>query len=73
MACFLWPSLSGNLDKELAEVEGKVQRILEKLPRNINPVNLEKLRSVKAALVDIEGKVCPFITVSQEQQGKGKV
>ena len=47
---------TGALDVELANIEARVQNVLSKLPKQINPVNLEELRSVKASLVDIESK-----------------
>jgi hypothetical protein len=49
--------VTGALDAELWSVSNRVQAVLKKLPREINPTNLEELRSVKAALVDIESKV----------------
>eukprot|EP00191_Tetraselmis_sp_GSL018_P013445 CAMPEP_0177587082 /NCGR_PEP_ID=MMETSP0419_2-20121207/5438_1 /TAXON_ID=582737 /ORGANISM="Tetraselmis sp., Strain GSL018" /LENGTH=569 /DNA_ID=CAMNT_0019077061 /DNA_START=238 /DNA_END=1946 /DNA_ORIENTATION=- len=47
---------TGDLDRELSKIESRVRSVLQKLPKYINPVNLEELRSVKASLVDIESK-----------------
>ena len=35
----------------------RVGELLQKLPRDINPVNLEELRRIKQALVELENKV----------------
>jgi hypothetical protein len=57
----LLPSLlhapSGRLDAEVLSVTRRVGELLQKLPRDINPVNLEELRRIKQALVELENKV----------------
>eukprot|EP00798_Chlamydomonas_sp_ICE-L_P017634 gene17634-23977_t len=47
---------TGQLDLEMAAVTRRVQTLLANLPRDINPVNLEELRRVKSALVELETK-----------------
>ena len=47
---------AGRLDAETLGVTKRVQKLLSKLPRDINPVNLEELRRVKSALVELENK-----------------
>jgi hypothetical protein len=49
--------LSGRLDAEVLSVTRRVGELLQKLPRDINPVNLEELRRIKQALVELENKV----------------
>ncbi|GFR41258.1 hypothetical protein Agub_g1933, partial [Astrephomene gubernaculifera] len=46
----------GRLDAEMAGVTGRVSALLTKLPGDITPVNLEELRRVKQALVELEDK-----------------
>ena len=46
----------GRIDAELIAVSKRVSNILINLPRNITPVNLEELRRVKSALVELESK-----------------
>eukprot|EP00798_Chlamydomonas_sp_ICE-L_P003434 gene3434-13489_t len=41
---------------EMRKVAGEVQSLLVNLPGNVNPVNLEELRKVKTALVELETK-----------------
>jgi hypothetical protein len=49
--------LPGRLDAEVLSVTRRVGELLQKLPRDINPVNLEELRRIKSALVELENKV----------------
>jgi hypothetical protein len=49
-------SAAGRLDTELAGVARRVAELLQRLPGDINPVSLEELRRVKAALVELEDK-----------------
>ncbi len=46
----------GRLDAEMSAVTGRVSALLTKLPGDITPVNLEELRRVKQALVELENK-----------------
>lgn len=46
----------GRLDAEMSAVTGRVSALLTKLPSDITPVNLEELRRVKQALVELENK-----------------
>jgi hypothetical protein len=48
---------AGRLDAEVLSVTRRVGELLQKLPRDINPVNLEELRRIKQALVELENKV----------------
>jgi len=57
---------TGALDRELSGIESRVQNVLDKLPSAINPTNLEELRRVKAALVDIESKADTFREVLED-------
>lgn len=47
---------TGKLESELAAATRRVSRMLQKLPREITPVNLEELRRVKQLLVELESK-----------------
>lgn len=47
---------TGRLDAEVLSVTRRVGELLQKLPRDINPVNLEELRRIKQALVELENK-----------------
>lgn len=49
--------LPGRLDAEVLSVTRRVGELLRKLPADINPVNLEELRRIKQALVELENKV----------------
>lgn len=49
---------AGRLDAEVLLVTRRVGELLTKLPRDINPVNLEELRRIKQTLVELEDKVC---------------
>ena len=49
-----WPK--GRLDSKMATVTRRVQTLLSKLPQDISPANLEELRRVKGALVELEQK-----------------
>ena len=53
----LLPLPPGRLDAEVLSVTRRVGELLQKLPRDINPVNLEELRRIKQALVELENKV----------------
>lgn len=46
----------GRLDAEMDTATRRMAGILKKLPREITPVNLEELRRVKQALVEVESK-----------------
>ncbi|GLI68861.1 hypothetical protein VaNZ11_013406 [Volvox africanus] len=46
----------GRLDAEMSAVTDRVSALLTKLPGDITPVNLEELRRVKQALVELEDK-----------------
>lgn len=47
---------TGRLDAEVVTVTRRVSQLLTKLPRDITPVNLEELRRIKQALVELENK-----------------
>eukprot|EP00878_Enallax_costatus_P009886 GHUV01010323.1.p1 GENE.GHUV01010323.1~~GHUV01010323.1.p1 ORF type:complete len:671 (+),score=155.93 GHUV01010323.1:200-2212(+) len=47
---------TGRLDAEVLSVTRRVGELLQKLPRDINPVNLEELRRIKQTLVELENK-----------------
>jgi hypothetical protein len=47
---------TGKLEAELLVVTRRVGAVLQKLPREITPVNLEELRRVKQLLVELESK-----------------
>eukprot|EP01025_Chloroclados_australasicus_P014665 TRINITY_DN16890_c1_g1_i3.p1 TRINITY_DN16890_c1_g1~~TRINITY_DN16890_c1_g1_i3.p1 ORF type:complete len:546 (-),score=69.89 TRINITY_DN16890_c1_g1_i3:727-2364(-) len=47
---------TGRLDGELLNVTKRVSNTLQKLPRQINPVNLEELRRIKQVLVELKTK-----------------
>jgi hypothetical protein len=51
-----WGGGAGRLDAELSGVARRVSELLTRLPGDINPVSLEELRRVKAALVELEDK-----------------
>ena len=46
----------GRLDTQMAAVTQRVQNLMRKLPQDISPLNLEELRRVKGALVELEQK-----------------
>jgi hypothetical protein len=48
--------LAGRLDAELLQVTRRVSAVLQTLPKDITPVNLEELRRVKQVLVELESK-----------------
>lgn len=50
------PGAAGRLDAELLAVSKRVGKVLQRLPRDITPVNLEELRRVKQSLVELESK-----------------
>lgn len=51
------PSLpAGRLDAELLAVTKRVTIVLQMLPKDITPVNLEELRRVKQQLVELQSK-----------------
>ena len=58
VACaFLLTSLpAGRLDAELLAVTKRVTIVLQMLPKDITPVNLEELRRVKQQLVELQSK-----------------
>jgi Mg2+ and Co2+ transporter CorA len=47
---------TGKLEAELVAATRRVGAVLQKLPREITPVNLEELRRVKQLLVELESK-----------------
>ncbi|GAX82223.1 hypothetical protein CEUSTIGMA_g9651.t1 [Chlamydomonas eustigma] len=47
---------TSRLEGQMAAVTSRVQTLLSKLPGDISPVNLEELRRVKGALVEVEQK-----------------
>ena len=47
---------AGRLDAELLNVTKRVTNVLQMLPKNITPVNLEELRRVKQQLVELESR-----------------
>ena len=53
--CVLWRA-TGRLDAELLNVTKRVTNVLQMLPKNITPVNLEELRRVKQQLVELESR-----------------
>ncbi len=46
----------GRLDVEMEAATKRMADVLDKLPKEITPVNLEELRRVKQALVELESK-----------------
>ena len=48
--------MAGRLDAELLQVTRRVSAVLQTLPKDITPVNLEELRRVKQVLVELESK-----------------
>ena len=50
------PGPAGKLEAELLAATRRVSSTLQKLPREITPVNLEELRRVKQLLVELESK-----------------
>lgn len=48
--------VTGRLDAELLNVTKRVTNVLQMLPKNITPVNLEELRRVKQQLVELESR-----------------
>ena len=47
---------AGRLDAELLAVTKRVTNVLQMLPKDITPINLEELRRVKQQLVELESK-----------------
>ena len=47
---------TGRLDAELLNVTKRVTNVLQMLPKNITPVNLEELRRVKQQMVELESR-----------------
>ena len=47
---------AGRLDAELLAVTKRVTIVLQMLPKDITPVNLEELRRVKQQLVELQSK-----------------
>lgn len=61
VTCLFGRAAAGRLDAEVLSVTRRVGELLQKLPRDINPVNLEELRRIKQTLVELENKVrCYF-------------
>lgn len=54
--CHSMFSNAGRLDAELLAVTKRVTNVLQMLPKNITPVNLEELRRVKQQLVELESR-----------------
>ena len=50
------PLPAGRLDAELLAVTKRVTIVLQMLPKDITPVNLEELRRVKQQLVELQSK-----------------
>ena len=55
---------AGRLDAELLSVTKRVTNVLQMLPKNITPVNLEELRRVKQQLVELESRAENIVYVS---------
>ena len=55
---------AGRLDAELLSVTKRVTNVLQMLPKNITPVNLEELRRVKQQLVELESRAENIACVS---------
>ena len=55
-AFLLTPLPAGRLDAELLAVTKRVTIVLQMLPKDITPVNLEELRRVKQQLVELQSK-----------------
>ena len=47
---------TGKLEAELVAATRRMSAVLQRLPREITPVNLEELRRVKQLLVELESK-----------------
>ena len=60
----IW-SCAGRLDQELVAVTKRVTQMLQMLPRDITPVNLEELRRVKQNLVELESRADTLRQVPQ--------
>ena len=54
--CHFGTVTAGRLDAELLNVTKRVTNVLQMLPKNITPVNLEELRRVKQQLVELESR-----------------
>ena len=57
---------TGRLDAELLAVTDRVTRVLQALPSEVTPVNLEELRRVKQALVELESRADTLREVLEE-------
>lgn len=57
---------TGKLEAELAAATRKVAGVLQKLPREITPKNLEELRRVKQLLVELESKAANIQELLEE-------
>lgn len=74
-------SFAGRLDAELLSVTKRVTNVLQMLPKNITPVNLEELRRVKQQLVELESRAenivcvlpCPFSSARLAEYGKSGI
>ncbi|CAG9467359.1 unnamed protein product [Pedinophyceae sp. YPF-701] len=57
---------TGKLDTMLLNATKRVQDVLQKLPIDTNPMNLEELRKVKAQLVELESRSDTVSTLLEE-------
>ncbi|DBA94685.1 TPA: hypothetical protein ACH3X1_002247 [Trebouxia sp. C0004] len=57
---------TGRLDAELLNVTKRVTNVLQMLPKNITPVNLEELRRVKQQLVELESRAENIVNMLEE-------
>lgn len=57
---------TGRLDAELLNVTKRVTNVLQMLPKNITPVNLEELRRVKQQLVELESRAENIVDMLEE-------
>jgi len=57
---------TARLDEQLVAVTAKVQSVLTKLPVETNPVNLDELRRVKGALVELESRSESLVQLLEE-------
>ena len=57
---------TGKLESQCAAAERRVQAVLQKLPREISPKNLEELRRVKQLLVELESKAGTIVEMLEE-------
>jgi len=57
---------TAKLDNMLFDATKQVQEVLQKLPLDINPINLEELRRVKALLVELESRAATVVEVLEQ-------